>query len=385
MINEPLDADGVRAVIAIPDPVLRNLWITQSYFDLNQRLQRAVGGADLTWCGFAVWASGTAGLSIRGEELPAIVRDLLGEHGDDVDAVDRRTAPLRAVGAADRLSPEAVLAAVREAVAEVSRHIAHGNTLVYAELAPLLVAFAERCESADPTTLGPDELVELLTKAAGHRPHADLLGAFEWWRRAVVASDDRTRAFAVLAANVLAVSHEQSRLQHDIRAAMDAGLLTAHQVIDKLLPSWTPVLLDRLVAAIVGQPLQRIVRRVWERVTTQLLMTLHVPGAVLHLHQDLPPLPDGAHWPPVLAELPDEPDTIAEAVAVYRRWDRTGGTGKYGGARDWAVLAQRMNYIVNLFRSRQRDASLCAHPFTDEQLAAMRRGIVPPGPLLPGC
>ena len=55
MISEPLDAAGVEAVAAIPDPILRNLWITQSYFGLNTRMQHAVGGEDRTWCGFAVW------------------------------------------------------------------------------------------------------------------------------------------------------------------------------------------------------------------------------------------------------------------------------------------------------------------------------------------
>lgn len=383
MVNEPLDADGVRAVVAIPDPVLRNLWITQSYFDLNERLQRAVGGLDRTWCGFAVWASDTAGQSIRGEELPRIVQDVLGDHSDDVDAVNRRLRPLRAARAADPLTPRALLEALREAVADVSRHIAHGNTLVYAELAPLFVAFVERCERDDPQTLSADEVTELLTKAAGAAPAGDVAAAFEWWRRAVVATDERTRAFAVLAGNVLAVSHEQKRLAPDIRAAMDAGLLTAGQIVDKLLPSWTPALVDKLVAALVGQPLQRIVRRAWEHVTTELLMTLRVPGAVLRLHDDVPPMADGQRWPPVLAELPDHPELVAEAVAVYRAWDRTGGTGVHDGARDWAVLAQRMSYIVNLFRARQRDPGLAAHPFTDEQLAAMRAGTVPPGPLLP--
>ena len=42
-----------------------------------------------------------------------------------------------------------------------------------------------------------------------------------------------------------------------------------------------------------------------------------------------------------------------------------------------------MSYIVNLFRGRQHDPSLAAHPFTDEQLDSMRRGVVPAGPLLP--
>ena len=42
--------------------------------------------------------------------------------------------------------------------------------------------------------------------------------------------------FAVLAANVLAVAHEQQRLQADIVDAMDAGLVTAGQVIDEVMP-----------------------------------------------------------------------------------------------------------------------------------------------------
>jgi hypothetical protein len=104
---------------------------------------------------------------------------------------------------------------------------------------------------------------------------------------------------------------------------------------------------------------------------------------VLRLHRDVPPLPDGAQFPEILAELADTPEEVATAVAVYRVWDRTGGTGRPAGAEDWAVLPQRMNFIVNLFRGRQRDPSLAAHPFTEAQLAAMRDGRVPDGSLLP--
>ncbi len=386
MISEPLDAAGVQAVVAIPDPILRNLWITQSYFDLGTRLQRAVGDADLTWCGFAVWASDTAGQSIRGDELPTAVRDVLEQspdHHPDVDAVNQRLRPLRAVKLADALDGDDLVAAVREALADVSEHIAHGNTLVYAELAPLFVAFVERCESGDPATITADELRALLDAAGGRPTAADVAAAFEWWRTAIVAADESTRAFAVLAANVLAVSHEQKRLQADIAAALDAGLVTADRIVDKLLPPWVPGVIDRLVAAVVGEPLQRIARRMFRELTTELLMTLHVPGAVLRLHEDVPRLPDGQRWPALLAELADSPEEIAMAVAVYREWDRTGGTGEHDGAHDWAVLRQRMSYIVNLFRGRQRDPSLTAHPFTDDQLTAMRRGEVPPGPLLP--
>jgi hypothetical protein len=40
-----------------------------------------------------------------------------------------------------------------------------------------------------------------------------------------------------------------------------------------------------------------------------------------------------------------------------------------------------MNFIVNLFRSRQRDPNLFNPPFTDGQLAALAQGRLPPGPL----
>jgi hypothetical protein len=42
------------------------------------------------------------------------------------------------------------------------------------------------------------------------------------------------------------------------------------------------------------------------------------------------------------------------------------------GARDWVRLSQRMRYILELFRSRQRDASLFEQPLSDAQRAAAR-------------
>jgi hypothetical protein len=42
-----------------------------------------------------------------------------------------------------------------------------------------------------------------------------------------------------------------------------------------------------------------------------------------------------------------------------------------------------MNFIVNLFRSRQQDVTLAVAPFAAEQLAVMEAGKIPDPPLLP--
>ena len=38
-------------------------------------------------------------------------------------------------------------------------------------------------------------------------------------------------------------------------------------------------------------------------------------------------------------------------------------------AEDWADLGDRMNYVVDFFRTRQQDRGLYAQPFSDEQVA----------------
>ena len=54
-----------------------------------------------------------------------------------------------------------------------------------------------------------------------------------------------------------------------------------------------------------------------------------------------------------------------------RRYNRT-------RARDWASFADRMNYITNLFRSRQRDEALFRSPWTPDEEASLLAGTLPP-------
>jgi hypothetical protein len=379
-IQLPIGAADVARIVAIADPILRNLWITQTYADFSSRLRTMVAATDETWCGFAVWASATAGQSIRREEVPAIIARLLGadHHQACLDEVNERYRHLRRVRIVPEVAEHHVVAAFAGPIDAVADHIAHGNTLVYAELAPLFVSFLELLEAGQPAEVTPDAVDAALDQLATSPIDADVRSAFHRYFVAVTDADPARRAWSILAGNVLAVAHEQHRLQADIGAAVDAGFVSAEDVVGRLVPRWVPDLIVKLLTKPVRRPIEILVRRLWEEAATELLMTLRVPGAALRLSRTLPPLPDGQMFPGDLAELGDGDD-----AAPYREWDRTSGTGHHDEAHDWVALRQRMSYIVNLFRSRQQDSTLAAAPFAAAQVEAMRRGTVPPPPLLP--
>ena len=60
--------DEVRRIIAIENPVIRNLEITECYSRLSGAFA-ARGGKGANWCTYATWASKQAGRTIRGEDL----------------------------------------------------------------------------------------------------------------------------------------------------------------------------------------------------------------------------------------------------------------------------------------------------------------------------
>ena len=374
----PATEDGVASIARIPDVAVRNLWITQTYADLAQRLS-AVIATDHTWCTFAVWASGTAGQSIRREELGGVLDDILdasGPHHTAAADANHATRWLRRLGVLRAIEATHIDDLLRSSVDVVSDRIAHGNTLVFSELAPLFVRLLERFEAGQ----APEGHEDSVLAEIGLDPAADdlVVRAFRLYYQAAHEQYGRRRAQRVLAANIWAVLHEQQRLQPDIVASMDSGFLVIDDLLAPRVARWLPGFIsERVVRRVLGV-IEAPIRDLFQDVATELMMKLYVPGAVLRLGETLPPLPNGEMFPADLTDV-----VLTTLRDALHEWDGTDGTGEDCGAADWSDLHERMTYIVNLFRSRQHTETLSQAPFSEAQLDVMRALRLPDGPLLP--
>jgi hypothetical protein len=333
-------------------------------------MSRIVGAANVSWPAFATWASKTAGASIRGEELPGRIQEVL----------NRSWPYRRALGLAKaRLSGTLIeidvdlFKAVEDAVAAVSAQIASGNLTVFEELGPLfarMVATFDGRGPGDPARRAA--LVDSVRAVDGDKEATSRLKTvFEQYCAAMLEGDQSLLADQILLANGLSGLTEQIRLQPNIQGALDAPIETS-------LGEW----LDRTVAKIpepardAVRPVLALVKleieQVWRRLATEFMMKLVTPSGGLDLGEDVPAPPGRPLFPGDLEQI-QEP----ELAGLLREYDRTSGTGVGSGADDWAQLPQRMNYILNLFRSRQQDGEFLRPPFSDAQWAEMQDGRVP--------
>lgn len=332
-----ITAEHVASIAAEPDPVLRNVRITQSYHDLSVAIGAHLGHRDACWSAFAVWASKSAGRYIRGEWLRPELRRVLAQL---------------------ELASEPRIAAVDEHVRGL---LADGNQLVYADIAPVFVQLLELLHTPEPER--PARLAGMLAGfVPGPVEHGgqDALGrALRAFVDAAARPEGPRRAQAILLANLLIGAHEQYRLQDVLAGVLDVA--------------WT-------LTPMSATPWQREVRRRfagWLRQRlTRRAVRLRLPGTVLAVGRDVPPLADGAMFPADLRRV-EEP----ELEALLRRFDRTPNTTEGSAAADWSDYGDRMNYVVDMFRSRQQTESLWHPPFTSHQAAAIRDGHVPAGVL----
>jgi hypothetical protein len=325
-------------VVALRDRRRANRLITESHDELSQALAGVLGrdaGANFhTW---AVWGSREAGTTIA-------ARDIRG-----FTAIAAAAAALLAAGSTRALGGRGLLVLVitmggaaaaaaiaRARLARASRCISHGNRIVLEEIGGATVDYVAAVESGDvPAFLAG--LRPGRSEDGGQQMLRDAFEAYESSRHEPRAAQ---RHQLVFAANCLAVWHEHVRLQRDIARAMP---------------------------------------RPFRRLITRTLLDFRVGPEPMHVAHDVVPhvidLAGGATpgpYPTTLAVL-DEPVAlrIDAAMRRSRRVAVRGAQALVGsGASDWSVMADRMNYVVDLFRSRHLDPDVFDHPYESAALAS---------------
>lgn len=372
----------IEAILRMTDPVLRNLHITHTYHVLTTALTDLLGEENVSWCAHATWASKTAGFFIRKEVVPSLIRELL----DRADSLTRSVGGLQAELLGSWAAPfgiQTVLTrAIQQIADEVARHISRGNLLVFEELAPLFVAMIEHfsgSEQYEQATL--DRFLGRLSRGPVSREGQDLLiRAFTHYYEAMFEQDTKARAERIFLANALVGYHEQTRLQGPILGALHAPLrqVFLDQVVELMgvTPARKGSPFHEMSLKAAFSPLAGKLERLWRELMTRSLMRLELPDVTLRLGEDIPALNAERDFPPTLARL-EHP----ELVSLMATLDRTPNDTAGSAARDWGDLGDRMNLIVDLFRTRQQDRVLYDQPFTFMQVEALRQGRVPHGRL----
>ena len=378
----PTDLDSI---VALENAVLRNLLITQRYHDLSRGLRETVDDDNANWSTFATWASKTAGETIRDQEVPKIAVKLLADADEVGDAVDFVTGLLSKLVPVVKLDPPHLLEPIHQTIADLSAQIALGNLKVFRELAPVFASFIETFR--DDRAFDETKLEGWIGKLRNGPPQNDgqelLKSAFRNYYQAKFETDDVLKAQLLLAANCQIGLHEQTRLQPQIEGALDAPIEDllrarieghARQSVPEAKHGALQTMLDAGLS-----PILKEVAKAWREIATRHLMSLALPfGERLSLGSDLRAEPGEPVFPAPLQRLSAPPDLLV-LVSQYDRASTHGAREAGSAAIDWASLPDRMNFIINLFRSRQQDEVLFDQPFDEGQRDSISEGMVPVG------
>jgi hypothetical protein len=323
--------EEVGDIAGLPDPVIRNLRITECY----SRLAAAVEADGANWCTFATWASRQAGRTIRGEDL---LDALQLELGRDAELLHPLRSFWRAVLRHGLFNRESRFGRIvwglhtpLDAFELASDAVARGNRKVFAEIGLEFARYLTLDFETFMAGLQDPELRQAFTHLEQGRAHDD--------------------PELVVLANLEIGLHEQTRLQPEIREALDAA--TAPE--------------QGLIRRILGWPLQRQLTRLSREAITRSMLVLSLPTGTLYLGRNLEAVVVGAH--------------NAELEALLARYEPLPPAVDDCGARDWSVLDQRMHYIAHLFRGFHERRALAPPPFTPAQVERLRAGELPDGDL----
>jgi hypothetical protein len=376
--------DDVARIAAIANPVVRNLEITLCYARLASAFAARTGeGAN--WCTYATWASRQAGRIIRAEDLLDMLGRKLGEHRWLLHPIATTWRRLLRRGLFQnetrigRLTAE--LHTPFDAFERASDAVARGNLKVFQEIAPEFARYLHECPADTPAD-APQVQRFLNRLRAGDPPDGQryLRQAFARYERCRYEPDPRMRAELAVLANLEVGLHEQTRLQPEIREALDAAHVTqddlGQRALEALFPStarwWAVVRYPAdVVAGALASATQRASSRLAREVITESFMVLSLPGRVLALGS---PLTDA--YPEALRK-----PTSADLIKLLARFEPVRPAPDDSGVQDWSDFDQRMHFIVHLFCAFHLRGELFDPPFTAQQVETLGRGLVPDGEL----
>jgi hypothetical protein len=380
--------EDVARIAGISDPVIRNLNITQGYYELSQAMSKYTDG-NPNWCTFAVWASKQAGQSIRKEDLSRTFENLfhnspeitlllntLTQHSD----VIKNLPEIKAVSSfiIKFLNPDSVFEHSANAVAE-------GNKKVFAEIGGEFASFLSVFKSEEDFT---EENISKFCSAfkPGNPPDGQqmLKDAFTSYFEARKQSDEKVKAEMILYSNLLIGYHEQTRLQPQIVEALNAAFTNEDELKSNLLRGLLPGFWLR-IRYFISKLLQRrlplddaidqllsLAKQKVREVITDCMMTLFIPvNELLKLGEDLK-----EKFPERLTHISDQ-----KLNELLNKIDPTPDSLKESGAKDWGDLSDRIHFIADLFRAYFEHPQLYNQPFTHEQVNALKDGKRPEGTL----
>jgi hypothetical protein len=376
--------DEIDRIARLSNPILRNLQITQCYYEISQSVAGFTGDS-ANWCTFATWASKQAGQTIRQEDLIRTFEERFYLSDEILATLEGIASNLRRIGARTHVEVprKAMLGAINSGAlfARASDAVARGNKKVFEEIGREFARFLQ--EFGNDSQFDPDKTARFCAALGPGEPPGGqrlLSQAFTSYCEARFQSGQE-KAELMLLANLSAGFHEQIRLQSEIAEALNAALDTTGELKRNLMTVLLPdfymhararvlpgqTYLDAVLARLI-----REVNRLIRQVITDHLMTLNLAGTeVLRLGRDL-----HGTFPQLLGQIRN-----AGLREMLERVDVTPNSLNDSGAEDWADFTDRMHFIADFFRVYQERPHLFAPPFTTEQVELLKSGVRPGGRL----
>ncbi len=352
-------ASEIEHLLHTVDGVARNHLITKGYWRLAVGLGAVLRAPDdANWACYGCRASLTAGASIRGEDAleSALLRWVTLE-------------PTTRVGQLlEPLGRRAIRQRVQEMLDTVQGAVATGNLRIFSEIGTVLSRFAVTFAHDEAHDLEKLEaFLDTLPRGAPENEGMDLLRrALPHWYAARFETDEDRRSQLILLGNTLIGVHEQTRVQSDLREALEApfrrrvGGELSHALFRVRLLRWIPDALARPVRWMLERCEGGVVRSFdagMRHGLTRMFMKIRLSDRDIRLGTTISG--QGHHlFPAQLQNI-----VVDELAALIAELDPD--TSVSAAASDWSNYGERMRFIFRLFRVTQRERNLFDPPYGD--------------------